>query len=78
MRAEGHAEDFGRRLTVAQEQNAEYALERQQEVAELLQQAEQLGAALQQPSSQEQAQEAQLVSVRQQAKVRVLGLLLDV
>ena len=48
VKAEGEAEDYSRRLTVAQEQIAEYALERHSEIAQLLVRAEQLGSALQQ------------------------------
>lgn len=46
VKAEGEAEDFSRRLTVAQEQIAEYALERHSEVAKLLEQADNLQASL--------------------------------
>ena len=72
VKAEGEAEDYSRRLTVAQEQIAEYALERQLEVTQLLEQAEHLGSALQQFNSSGGSNSEQLGSVGQRAEVSSL------
>lgn len=70
IKAEGEAEDYSRRLTVAQEQIAEYAQERHLEIAQLLEQAEQLGAVLQQLGTAGSSGQDHLGSAGQQAEVQ--------
>lgn len=70
VKAEGEAEDFSRRLTVAQEQIAEYALERHSEVAKLLEQADNLQASLHKVDGESSSNEG-LSTVGQRAEVRV-------